>query len=626
MSNSFPKQFKVTAASGKRNKFSMPFQMVTTNNFGIMKPLLVKYLVPGDKITNCEIREFTRLMPMPSPTFGKIDSVTRAFFVPMRSIMHSFNEFVSFNPYYSSDFSNGSVSASALSYNVPFTSVGYLNNLFYDTKYGLSTSVASFNEAWDFAVFPYGNTNIVYFKFTLKGKRIYDFLNSIGCSFPWLTGKWDSNGTTNMRAQASQKISLLPILACLKSYIDWIVPSRFYHDYNFIQSFFRSNKPFSTAVDPDSLSKLFIPLRSFLESDFFTSAFENPTIQANGQISSVISIPNTVPDTNFPKVSADIGANNDQRGATVDIEGSKTDNFINRFTLQSLGALQSMLDRGLIAGTKIQDWLETEFGIKPNLSYLDISSYLGRFSNTISIGDVTSYADTKGGNNSGSFLGQFAGKGIGSGNAKFSYETKEHGFFVVFNEILPRTSYYQGLKPEFQMLDRFDFFQPEFDNLGMEAIPLRSLVNTQKNYTSYKDSAVSDLSHPDNVFGFTPRYAPLKTQLDVISGDFRVKGLNTGLDSWYLSRDFDLRTGFDDAYKQISPAFCDASDGTSTNNYDRIFQYTSNFADHFYQIFVFQFNMVRPMKQISDYMVDNQEDRSFDQKVIGVNVHGNDNV
>lgn len=84
MSNNFPKQFKVTTATSGKNKFSMPFQLITTNNFGIMKPLVCKYLVPNDKITRCEIREFQRLMPMPSPTFGKIDSVTRAFFVPMR--------------------------------------------------------------------------------------------------------------------------------------------------------------------------------------------------------------------------------------------------------------------------------------------------------------------------------------------------------------------------------------------------------------------------------------------------------------------------------------------------------------------------------------------------------------
>lgn len=629
MSNNFPKQFKVTTATSGKNKFSMPFQVITTNNFGIMKPLVCKYLVPGDKITRCEIREFQRLMPMPSPTFGKIDSVTRAFFVPMRAIMHSFNEFVSFNPYYSSSFSNGNVNTLAQSYNVPFTTVSELNVLFASVSAGFSTSVSSFSDSWDFALYLTKDASkISYFKFTLKGKRVYDLLTSLGCSFPWLTAPWGTSGTAAMQAQASQKVSILPLFAVYKAYIDWIVPSRYYHNYSIIQSLFRSNQPFTSALNSTSLAKLLLPLRSFLESDFFTSAFENPTIQSNGQISSSIVIPNTVPNENLNSVTASTGVNGvgEGLGASVNLSGDNSDNYINRFTLQSLGALQSMLDRGLIAGTKIQTWLETEFGIKPDNAYLDLSSYLGRFQNTISIGDVTSYADTKGNGDSGSYLGQYAGKGMGSGNAHFNYEAKEHGFFIVFNEVLPRTSYYQGLKPEFQMLDKFDFFQPEFDNLGMEAIPLRSLVNTQKSQTFYEQTAFGELSHPDSVFGFTPRYAPLKTQLDVISGDFRVRSLNSGLDSWYLSRDFDLRNGMDDEYKFIGPAFCDASDGTSTNNYDRIFQFTDSFADHFYQIFVFNLNMVRPMKQVSDYMVDNQEDRDSGQKVIGVNVHGNDNV
>lgn len=630
MPNSYPKQFKVTTAATSRNKFSLPFQVVTTNNFGVMKPLLCKYVVPTDKITHCEVREFQRLMPMPSPTFGKIDSITRAFFVPMRAIMHSFNEFISFNPYYSANVSGSTVTSVAQEYNVPFTTVANLNSLFVN---GPGFSSAGSATDYDFACFASStSSSLAYKKFTLLGKRVYDFLNSLGCSFPWLTASYGTSGSSNMRAQANQKVSLLPVLACLKAYIDWIVPSRYFQNYSFIQSFLRSNAPYTQATTATVLAKLLIPLRSFLECDFFTGAFANPLIEGSGQIDATISIPNVANSTGYNDVTATLGqANvnintnqvNSVDGAGVDVGESSA--RINQFTIQSLGALQSMLNRGLIAGTKIQTWLETEFGIKADNDYLDLSSYLGRFENTIAIGDVTSQADTKGTNDSGAYLGQYAGKGIGSGTAHFDFEVKEHGFFIVFNEILPRTSYYQGLHPEFQMLDRFDFFSPAFDNLGMEAIPLRTLVNTQKVQQFEVPSAV-ELSDPDAIFGFAPRYAPLKTQFDIVSGDFRVKSLNTGLDSWYLSRDFDLRAGMDDAYKIISPAFCDASTGTSTNSYDRIFQYTDNFADHFFQVFQFDLNMVRPMKQISDYMLDNQEDRESGSKVIGVNVHGNDNV
>lgn len=646
MSNAYPKQFKVTTAVAGRNKFSMPFSCITTNNFGIMKPILCKYMVPGDKITNCEIREFQRLMPMPSPTFGKIDSITRAFFVPMRSIMHSFNEFVSFNPYYSGSYTSGTVKTNIQNYNVPFTTVQQLNNLFATSSYGLSTSVTSSAKPWDFACYRQATDTVIgYHKFTLTGKRVYDFLMSLGCNFPWLTAPYGSDGTANMRAQATQRISLLPIFACLKAYVDWIVPSRYYQNYADIIAMFRSNQPFTSALSATSLSSLLIPLRSYLESDFFTSAFANPFVEGSGTIGGTIKVPNpanSATEANsefFKNVTAQLAKTVDDSGLqSIDAGGAYVNTSdsgtsteiisrgINRFTLQSIGALQSMLDRGLIAGTKIQTWLETEFGVKPDNSYLDLSTYLGRFENTISIGDVTSHADTKGTGDTGSYLGQYAGKGIGTGNAHFDYETKdEHGFFIVFNEILPRTSYYQGLRPEFQMLDRFDFFEPRFDNLGMEAIPLRTLVNNQKNQ-EFSDTGFGELSNPDAIFGFCPRYAPLKMHQDVISGDFRIKSLNTGLDSWYLSRDFDMRNAMDEEYKFIGPAFCDGSGGTSTNSYDRIFQYTDNFADHFYQIFVFNLNMVRPMKQISDYMVDNDEDREPGQKVIGVNVHGNDNV
>lgn len=637
MANSYPKQFNVSTAVSSRNSFNNSFQVVTTANFGVLKPLLCKYVVPTDKITKCQINEFQRLMPMPCPTFGKIDSITRCFFVPMRAILHSFNEFVSFNPYYSSQFNSGNVSPSVTTPVVPYTNVGFLNVLFCGSTFSTSGSATDY----DFAVFASSTaTTLSFRKFTLLGKRIYDMLISIGCNFPWLTAPWGTSASSNMRSQASQRVSLLPIFAIYKAYIDWIVPSRYYHNYSALQSMFRMNNPANAPMGHGALISLFVELRSFLESDFFTSAFASPLSESAGQITTTLVVPNpgdySSDGNSYSPVVAPIGRSNfnsstnnlsPHDGAKVSTSSPDEDLYINTFTIQSLGALQSMLNRGLIAGTKIQTWLETEFGIKPDNAYLDLSSYLGRFENTISIGDVTSYADTVDGSN-GSYLGQYAGKGVGSGQAHFEFDVKEHGFFIVFNEVLPRTSYYQGLHPEFQMLDRFDFFSPAFDNLGMEAIPLRTLVNSQKTqlFTPGETPVASELSDPDSIFGFCPRYAPLKSQFDIISGDFRVNSLNTGLDSWYLSRDFDLRVGVDEDYKYISPAFCDGSDGSSTNSYDRIFQFTDGFADHFYQIFVFDFVLSRPMKSVQDYMIDNQEDLEKGSKVIGVNVHGNDNV
>lgn len=587
-----PKKALLRKAVEKKNKFDMSSQVVTTNNFGVVKPIYLRYCVPGDNIVHCSVNEFQRLMPMPSPTFGRLESITRAFFVPMRSIFHAWNEYISQNfvPY------SATGSGVSLSPKIPCTTVANLNSLFRVSESGLTSSGTS--STYDF----YRRTNdgnVTYYRFTVKGKRVFDLFNSIGLQFPWLHQSQESTlGTA--------KVSLLPLLAVLKLYYDWFVPSRYVLSYQNIQSFINTTySAFPDVVPYSTLNKLLFELRSWLEDDFFTSAFESASGQTNQQnlafnYSSPVQSTDGSSSVSLESDSSSV-SNNPNLSARLNPD---TNGSFDWFTLKTLGALQSMLTRGMLAGTKIQDWLESEFGMKPSNDALGLSYYFGKQVSQISIGDVTSFADTS--SSDGAYLGQYAGKGVGSGKSNWKYKCKEHGFYIITNEILPRTTYYQGLAPEFQMTDVYDFYQPEFDNIGVEAIPLKTLCNVSDQHAY--PGAATEISNPNDVFGFAPRYASLKTSFDRISGDFRVPTLNTGLNSWYLSRDMRLETGFDEQYKHISAAFCDASTGTSTNNYDRIFQSTSNNADHFYQIFYIDCQMVRPMKSVSQYALENEDE------------------
>ena len=588
-----PQKSLVRRAVSKRNRFDMSSQVVTTNNFGIMKPIYLRYCVPGDEITNCEVREFQRLMPLPSPTFGRLESITRAFFVPCRSVFLPFNEFISqnYNPF------SATGSGSLLTPKLPSTCFRDLNLLFTSPLSGL-TSVGTSNH-YDF--YSRKDDGIsTYYLFTLKGKRTYDLFNSIGLQFPWLHA--DQMNTS----VGDTEVCILPLLAVLKLYYDWVVPSRFINSYQNLQGFINSTVSRTTnGVTYKVLNNVLFELRSWLEDDFFTSAFESPNGQTSqGNTSFTASNPiNDVNSNDFKTFvsSAKDSKGNDYAAAWLSPNSSAG---LDVWTLKTLGALQSMLTRGMLTGTKIQDWLETTFGMRASNDALNISTYLGKQVNNISIGDVTSYADTTG--NGGASLGQFAGKGVGSGSSNFKYKVKEHGYFIITNEILPRTTYYQGLDPVFQMKDCYDFFQPDFDNIGCDAIPLKTLVSVS-DQKAYPNAATS-LTDPNQVFGFCPRYAQLKTAFDRVSGDFRVPSINTGLDSWYLARDMRLEVGFDEDYKHISASFCDASTGTSTNNYDRIFQDTSNNDDHFYQVFYVDCNMSRPMKSVSQFALEMQED------------------
>lgn len=585
MSNYVNKYQTLSATGGRQSRFDLTHQVITTNDFGIQKPIALRYCVPGDK-HSIEINGFTRLMPMPSPTFGRIDNIIRAYFVPMRTVFPTFLEFVSMNP---SPFSTKRPSVDS----APYSDIGSFRTLFrrptYSTKIP-STEVADFIDA-----------DKTGYKFTLHGKRIFDMLVSLGCNI-----NLDADPFTTL------KISLVPILAYYRTYVDWVVPARFLSDHRDVYGYIRSLFDVSSIhykFDATQLDQLFKETRCFLEDDFFTSAWELPFSNGTSQSNVNISIPNpaNTGEPKFPEVWGKSNPTNfDETGARVSTQDEA--GYINQYTLMSLGCLQDMLNRGILAGTKVADWLETEFGIKANNKNIDTSIYLGKYDSMIQIGDVMANADTKDGV-SGAYLGQFAGKGLGSSNGKFEFSCDEHGYIIITSEILPRTSYYQGLHPEFRMLDRFDFFQPEFDNMAGEAIPLSLLVNSRAVNEYDRGDVHTQLGSPDDVFGFCPRYASLKTSFDTISGDFRILSRNAGLDSWFLARDFRLsdNSGMQD-YKHITENFCDASDGTFTNSYDRIFQYTNNDVDHFFQIYVLKWFAERPMKSVSEFLKPQHED------------------
>ena len=134
----------------------------------------------------------------------------------------------------------------------------------------------------------------------------------------------------------------------------------------------------------------------------------------------------------------------------------------------------------MLAGSKVQDWLETEFGLRPSTDALNLSTYLGKISDTIMIDDIYSQADTS--PSGGQLLGAYAGRAKKGTSGTFKYSSREHGFFIITTEIIPKTSYFQGLTPEFSMLDRFDFFQPEFDNMGVQAISHKELFCSPQKY------------------------------------------------------------------------------------------------------------------------------------------------
>lgn len=104
--------------------------------------------------------------------------------------------------------------------------------------------------------------------------------------------------------------------------------------------------------------------------------------------------------------------------------------------------------------------------------------------------------------------------------------------------ITPRAQYFQGISREDVFDDKLDWYWPEFQQLGEQAIRMHEI------YYDPKLNVDSNMA----TFGYTPRYAELKTRQSEVHGQFR-----TSLLHWHLGRNFGSAPGLNDNFIRVTP-------------------------------------------------------------------------
>lgn len=618
----YPSKSRVNVAVSRNNTFDLSRQVVTTHDFGRVKAIECRYMVPGDKF-NYKISSFTRLLPMVSPTFGKIDCIQRAYFVPIRTVCRRFYDWVSNQPIPAAD---GTYSVETV---VPYTTMhsfvqAFVGNPKFCTPVESETTPneGEFDFYCDYAKGSAQSTAIhcynlddwslvtdYYFRFTSEGRKLYDFFVSLGFNISF------------EQSYRDVKVNMLPFLCFWKFYLDWVVPSRFVQEYpvqlKYMLNFLEQDENGEAGQDWHTNQSgaqwfadnfMHYPL-SFYQNDYFNASWLKPFQPQN--------MAQDVEIANLGSVSSVFSLHDDEFGDGASI----SDSYFNYFSIQSLQSLQDYLNRGMLAGTKVQDWLMTEFGLRPSTDALQLSTYLGKIEDTIRIGDVMSMADTTShteGESGGQLLGAYAGQAKGGNVGTFEYSAKEHGYFIITNEIIPKTSYTQGLTPEFSMIDRFDFFQPEFDNMGVQAIYRKELFSSTRKVMNSDGSATFQAFDPNKIFGFAPRYANLKCSFDTLSGDFCTR-FGTYLKSWYLNRDVEKFLVDADANGDGVVDLQFGVVNSDLQNWQNIFSYVDDDIDHFYQIFVIENRASRPMLSIAEAL---NPEHPNGNKEVTIKTHG----
>lgn len=224
------------------------------------------------------------------------------------------------------------------------------------------------------------------------------------------------------------------------------------------------------------------------------------------------------------------------------------------------------------AGGRYIESLRSFFGVRPQDSRLQRPEFLGGGIVPIQIGEVLQNSAST----STSPQANMAGHGIAFGKAaNVSKFFTEHGWVIGLLSILPDASYQDGLPRKYSRSTRFDYFWPQFQHIGEQAILNKELYFGNPN--------------PDGTFGYTPRYAEYRYIPSRVAGDFR-----TSLNYWHLGRLFG--NSYTDV-ESASPALNSDFVTVQTKPLNRIFSVTGDESNHFYVDVYFDFKASRPMSK-----------------------------
>lgn len=628
----------IPVAASSRHQADLSTDTLTTMNFFTMKPVYFKEVVPGEEV-DIDINGRLRMMALNKPMFGSLMCRTKTFFVPYRVIYPHWQAFIT-------DTREKNLKVTS----IPSVSVyGLISKLVFGTTGYVTAEDVALNEGsvnYDFVIrdfkkMPDAEEYYHGCVFTQKGRRVHDILIGLGYNLPWgYTYLSDDNPNSIYNGIPTKfgSINLLSILAYAKIVADWFTLPAYQDKINTlgaaIDTISQPNQTEETILtNLDLILSLCVDLH--YADDIFVSAWDNPVAPNQGTGSQIIQFKditnNAVTDNNRSRVesspSQDYQSQYNTTNGTPILRSDGNNSYpsnVSQYILNALQKLSSFMRRNQLVGYRPLDRYLARFGKKLTAEELLRSIVLDDDTDfKISISEVLSQSDTISGEN-GLSLGDYAGQGIGSCNGHVHFKAQEEfGVIITVCYIIPYIKYYQGLQPANRRLSMLDFFQPEFDGLGCEAIPSNTLVNDTINSSeSGLDERIEQTIVPDSqwIFGYAPRGYSYKTNpYATVSGDFRLNSRNVGYEQWHLFRKISNESGSAYSWKH-SQSFTEGS--VDAANYNRIFQQTDGENDGFILGFHFGVKANLPMKALYDDTILNSDPDSEHSDRLTMSVGG----
>lgn len=510
-----------------RSGFDWSEHFSFTAKAGELLPVYWKMLLPGTKV-NLNLSSFTRTMPVNTAAYTRVKEYYDWYFVPLRLINKSI----------------GQALVQMQGQPVQATSIVANKSVTLDLPWT--------NAATMFTLLNYANVTLKANKYNLNGfskaatsAKLLRYLRYGNCYYtptPDKVGKNKNFGLSskddfNLLAAKNVSFNVLPLAAYQKIYCDWFrfeqwenaCPYTYNFDYynggnvfvdvvanseNFWSNdnilslrYVNYNKDLFMGVMPSS--QLGSVATVFIVNNA-GSTYNNSLLLRNVSTSSVISIASNSPNPLLLKANSD--------SVSVDqVLGVNVGGLISSFDILSFRiaeATQKWKEVTQCAKQGYKEQLEAHFNVKLSEALSDHCRYIGGTSSGVTISEVLN-------TNLESAAADIKGKGVGGSFGSETFETNEHGILMCIYHAVPILDYLRSGQ-DLQLLSTLatDIPIPEFDHIGMEALPIETLFNE-------RSTEAMALINNIPILGYSPRYIAYKTSVDWVSGAFE-----TTLNSW----------------------------------------------------------------------------------------------
>lgn len=465
MANNSIFQRNAHRANLQRNAFDLSYSSKFTASVGMLLPCFCKEVNPNEHF-RINPQMFLRTVPMNSAAYVRLKQYCEFYFVPYRLLWRAFPQFISgTSNRFSQVIPDGSKDNS-----VPFIKLQTILNMLKNTT-----------DAPDSAGYP--------FKYGCV--RLLDLLG-YGINAVNVDSLISASATKNF----DNSFSMFRLAAYQKIYSDYYRNA----DYESIsvQGWNFDNYGMNGSqleIQAPTTNQFWLRYRDW-KKDFFNVV--KPSFQGSDFVSSVflpLVFSQTVSGSNTEPYASVSSDKNVVPGLVNVGDGS---NFIKGFSIANLRSAYALdkLYRLMISAKdgSYSEQMKVRFGIDaPDDDWK--SQFIGAIDAPITISEVETTADTYDGNEIGSAAGTLYGKGSSLSNGNIDFTAKEHGIIMGIFSILPECDYSSNMIDPFNVkLQRSDFFQPEFADLGKQPTPLYQFMFN-------KDTDMS------KVLGYNLRYA-----------------------------------------------------------------------------------------------------------------------